>query len=634
MYMTFKSKLQRFRSPIIIVAFVVIGLVFLIISYASSSPPGIEAEDGVVSGSAAGFADASASGGNAVKFGQHPYRDIFVSTTGSDTNSGVSQTAAVRTISKAVQLATDYTRIRIMAGKYTETFRIQKNNLIIEPFGNGDVEVVGAIPEFINGVSNWEYVQPGIFKSNLGRVDHNTGEASTIYAGNGDQWWSYNSLLGLLNRQTKNNLPGVRIEHQLFTGFSEVYVATDDNQPPKAPLYIGGSWPTIDVNGASNILIQGISSSKLKISYGNNNIQIRNSNNISVRGTEITGGTYGIIVYDSSYLNFKNNILKGKFARTWTFTDVKNYPASMENAAIIVRANTKNISNVITEGNIITGYWAAIYYQTFDNQLDPNNPNKFYNENSVIAGNIVHDAAGVGIETEAYFKNLIVKANIVYDTGEAFSPAPVRGGPAYVYENLFIADRVILDVLGEATSGPGQSIKMNNDHVAPPENIHYYHNTFYYAGNDTNAMKTVHTSDNPLIITKNVSFINNIFYSKDGIVLRGTGRAQDQVEFDGNMFYSPSSSAKKYFSWNSYYDQNNTANNFSSLSDIVNGGKMPSQWQGNIEGNPSFNCVDPTSSSCFRPSSSQAKPSSLEPIPSTFPESSRFSSWNTIGAFQ
>lgn len=612
----------------------IVGLIFLLVSYASSSPPGIETEDGTASGSVSSFSDANASGGNAVKFGQHPYRDLFVSTTGNDANNGSSQTAPVRTIVKAVQLANDYTRIRVMAGKYTETFRIQKNNLIIEPFGNGDVEVVGAIPEFINGVSNWEYVQPGIYKSNLGRTDHVNGEASTIYAGNGDQWWSYNSLFGLLNRITKNNLPGVRIESQLFTGFSDVYVATDDNQPPKAPLYIGGAWPTIDINGANNITIQGIGSSKLKISYGNNNIQIRNSNNVSVKNTEITGGTYGIYAYDSSYLNFKNNTLKGKFGRTWTFTDVKNYPASMENAAIIVRANTKNISNVITEGNTITGYWAGIYYQSTDNLLDPNNPNKYYNQNSVIAGNTMHDIAGPGVETEAYLRNLIVKGNVVYDTGEAFSPAPVRDGPVYVYENLFIAERVGLDVLGEATSGPGQSIKMNNDHVVPPENIYYYHNTFYYAGNDTNAMKTVHSTDNPLIITKKVSFINNIFYSKDGVILRGTGRAQDEIEFDGNIFYSPTPSAKRYFSWNSFYDQNGTVNNFSSLSDIINGGKMPSQWQGNVEGNPSFNCVDPANTSCFRVGASIARPSSLQPIPSWFPESSRFNSRTTIGAYQ
>ncbi len=622
------------RVVVLLLVFGAVGSFIVFATHAATSSNWIEPENGTLSGNVSGDSDAGASGGSFVKFGQQPYQDLFVSTSGSDSNDGKSQGNAVKTISKAMQLATEYTRIRIMTGKYTETVRIQKNNIRVEPFGNGDVEVVGAIPEFINGVSNWEYVQPGIYKSNLGRVDHNTNQSNTVYTGDGKQWWSYNSLFGLLNRITKNNLPGVRIEHQLFTGFSEVYVATDDNQPPDAPLYIGGAWPTFDVNGVNNITIQGLTNSKLKISYGDNNVQIRNSNNVTVNNTEITGGTYGIYAYDSSYLNLKNNTIKGQFERSWTFADVKNYPASMENAAIIVRANTKNINNIMTEGNTITGYWAGIYYQSVDTLLDPNSPNKYYNENSAIADNVLHDIWGPGLETEAYLRNLVVKGNLVYDAGEAYSPAPVRDGPVYVYENVIIAERVQLDVLGEATSGPGQSIKMNNDHMAPPENIHFYHNTFYYAGNDTNAMKTVHSTDNPLILTQNVSFTNNIFYSKDGVILRGSGRAQDGIEFDGNVFYSPTASAKRYFSWNSFYDQNGTVNNYSSLSDIINGGKMPSQWQSNAEGNPNFNCVDPANTSCFRASATITKPSPLQPIPSGFAESSRLNNRTRIGAFE
>lgn len=609
---------------------VTLGIITMLFTKAAGQTVSFEAEQG---SSSVGFiSDSTASGGRAVRFGQ-PYQDLFVSTQGNDANNGKTQASPVKTLNRAVQLATDYTRIRVLAGRYIQTVQIQKNNLIIEPFGNGDVEVVGAIPEYVNGVSNWENVQYGIYKHNLGRADNIVGGSSAIYNGNGDQWWSYNSLLSLLNRNTKNNLPGARIENQLFTGFSEVYVATDDNQPPKAPLYIGGGWSTVDLNTVNNVTIQSIPNSKLKLSYGNNNVSIRDSTNINIRDVEITGGNYGIYAADSSYLNFKDNVFKGKFGRTWTYTDVKNYPASMENAAIIVRANTKDISNVITEGNTITGYWAAIYYQTLDPALDQNNPNKYFNRNSVIAGNTVHDN-GVAIETEAYFDNLIIKGNVVYDAGESFSPAPVRGGPVYVYENLFFADRTGYDVLGEAEVKPGGAIKMNNDHVAPPENIHVYHNTFYYTGVDTNAMKTVDSTANPLIITKNVSFTNNIFYSMQGNIIRGTGRAQDNIEFDGNLFYSPVSIPKRYFSWNSFYEQDGTANNFPSLSSIISAGKMPSQWQGNAEGNPGFNCVDPANASCFKPTASIAAPATLQPIPSNFPESARLNNRTRIGAYE
>lgn len=629
-HMNIFSKLQsqgKAKYAYVMLAAMVLGIITMLFSKAlSPSNLNVEPENGSAPGMS--ISDSSASNGGAVRFGQ-TYQSLYVSTSGSDSNNGQSQATALLTIGAAVQKATGYTRIRVLAGTYIETIRIQKNNLIIEPFGNGDVVINGAIKEFINGAVSWQNVQTGIYKTTLPRVDHVTDQSSTIYAGNGDQWWSYNSLNGLLNRQTKNNLPGVRMEHQLFTGNSEVYVATDDNQPPDVPLYIGGAWPTIDIQNADNIRINSLANAKLKITYGNNNIQIRNSSNVTIDNTEIIGGTYGIYAYDSTNLNFKNNSLKGKFGRTWTFSDVKNYPASMENAAIIVRANTKNISNIVTDGNDISGYWAAIYYQTLDNLLSPSSPDKFYNENSLIVGNTVHDIAGPGIETEAYLRNLIVKGNVVYDAGEAYSPAPVRDGPVYVYQNLFVANRVMLDVLGEATSGPGQAIKMNNDHVVPPENIHFYFNTFYYAGNDTNAMKTVHTT--PSVLTQNVSFTNNIFYSLDGGILRGSGRAVDGVEFDGNIFYSEQASAKKFFAWNSYYDE---VHSYASLGAIIGANAMPSQWQANVEGNPNFNCVDFTNATCFKPGASIAKPSILQPIPSGYAESARLNSRSTLGAFE
>lgn len=131
------------------IAVIILGIATMLFSYASTASVDIETENGVLSGGAGLVNDSSASKGVAVKFGQ-PYQDLFVSTTGSDSKDGKSQANAVKTINKAVQLANGYTRIRLMAGRYLQTVQIQKNNLIIEPFGNGDVDIVGALPEFVN----------------------------------------------------------------------------------------------------------------------------------------------------------------------------------------------------------------------------------------------------------------------------------------------------------------------------------------------------------------------------------------------------------------------------------------------------------------------------------------------------
>lgn len=61
---------------------------------------------------------------------------------------------------------------------------------------------------------------------------------------------------------------------------------------------------------------------------------------------------------------------------------------------------------------------------------------------------------------------------------------------------------------------------------------------------------------------------------------------------------------------------------------------MPSSWKGNIEGNPSFNCVDPLNRTCFRPSASVTKPGAKQAIPSDFTESSRLNARTRLGAFE
>ncbi|RTK93276.1 hypothetical protein EKI60_06240, partial [Candidatus Saccharibacteria bacterium] len=103
----------------------------------------MESENGVKTGNVGIDDDAGASGGKYIRFGQQAYQELFVSTTGNDSKDGKSQANAVKTINKAVQLANGHTRIRIMSGRYLQTVQIQKSNLIIEPFGNGDVDIVG-----------------------------------------------------------------------------------------------------------------------------------------------------------------------------------------------------------------------------------------------------------------------------------------------------------------------------------------------------------------------------------------------------------------------------------------------------------------------------------------------------------
>lgn len=402
-----------------------------------------------------------------------------------------------------------------------------------------------------------------------------------------------------------------------------MYVATSTGQPPTSPLYVGGTDATIDIYNANNVTIRGISSSKLKVIYGNSNIRIRNGGNIKVDNVDIMGGKSAVMSFDASNVSVTNNRAHGTFGRDWDWADVKERPGTktMENQAIFIKPLTKDISNIVVDGNDVSGYFNGVNLSAIDDA--------HYIKDSVISNNLIHDSLDDGIEIDSSYKNLVVKGNTVYDVYSPFSATGGDTGPVDVYENLFIADRTISDDFGAITSGPSYSIKMNNDQGNLTKNMHFYNNTFYFAGNSGNLRKTVQTETNK--VTSQVSFVNNIFYSYDGGIVRGTGRAQDGVEWDGNLFYSEKNDPNNYYAWNSLHD---TVHSYATLSAIISTGGIPPQWQGNIEGNPSFNCVTPTNASCFRASASITKPTNMQPIPGDFTESGRLNNRTRIGAFE
>lgn len=643
-------KWQSKRALVIAGSFAVVGAIIVLATRAAVNTASFQAEIGTPSGNVSiENGDCSASGCSFIKFGQQAYTDLFVNnssscSTCSDSNDGSTEALAVKTIKSAVQKATDYTRIRIKSGTYIETIRIQKNNLKIEPFGNGNVTIIGAIPEFIQPVT-WIKVQTGVYRRDIGRDEYGS-LGNTIYGSDGQQQWSYDSLDELMSKNTVNDLPGVFIQNSAVLALAGkplgVYVATSTGQPPTSPLYIGSNESTIDISGSDNITINGLANSKLNIMYGNYNIQTKNnSNNIKITNVNITGGRSGIAIYDTSNVLIKDNEVHGTFGRNWDWADVKEYSQStMENQGIHVKTNNQNMTNIVTDGNNISGYFNSINYSRSypypkGNPLYHTSPYSI--DDSVISNNVLHDSIDDGIEVDGKYRNLVVKGNKVYDTYSPFSASGGKIGPVYVYENLFVADRVISDDHGAIQKGPSYALKMNTEGEATEvKNMHFYHNTFYFAGN-SNHRRTVETL--PSSITKNVSFTNNIFFSTQGGILRGTGRAADGIEYDGNVFYSQVNNSDpdkaNFYAWNSYYDN---AHSYSSLSAILSSGAMPpsSQWKNNAEGNPGLTyCPDPNSNAnCFKSSASITKPFPLEPIPGTFAESDRLDKRTRIGAFE
>lgn len=608
------------------------ALIITFVTRATTNTVNLEPENGANSSHACVENGAATSGGKSIKFQSQPcltYKDIIVSPTGLDSNSrdGSSAEQAYKTISFAVSKVASPSRIRIMAGTYIEQVTIQKTDIIIEPYGNGDVTINGAIPEFLTAKS-WTSVQSGLYKYNLGRDEYRSDGSNVIYGSDGQQQWTYPDIGQIYSLPTVGHLPGVFLVNNIFSQ-SEVHVATNTGRPPTAPLYIGGKTPTLYFKNSRGIHINSVANSRLKIEYGSYNIYLNNTDNVTINDVDIVGGKSAVLAFDSSNVSITNNQLHGTFGRAWDWADVKegNSYNTMENQALQIKAISKDVSNVVVSGNDMSGYFNGVNFDVI---------NPYFINSSVIANNKIHDSSDDGIEIDAQYKNLVVKGNTVYDVYSPISSTAGAIGPVDVYENLFIANRAISDDHGATTSGPGYPIKMNNVDTPVYKNIHFYQNTFYYAGGATQGRYTVHSTAGKE--THDVTFLNNIFYSYGGGLIRGTGRAQDNVVWSGNLFYSVKDDPAtpwddNFWAWNDYYNSDDV-NNYSHLSQIIAANKMPAQWQGNIEGDPDFNCVDPLNTSCFRVSAAIAKPASKQPLPSTFTDSSRLNARTRLGAFE
>lgn len=88
-----------------------------------------------------------------------PSGALFVSTTGSDSNSGT-EASPYRTILKAVQVATSGRKIVIRAGTYRETLNTISKQVLLQPYPNEQVWISGS-----DVVSSWTSIGSGMWRS-------------------------------------------------------------------------------------------------------------------------------------------------------------------------------------------------------------------------------------------------------------------------------------------------------------------------------------------------------------------------------------------------------------------------------------------------------------------------------------
>jgi len=273
---------------------------------------------------------------------------IYVSTTGNDNNNGATRTNAVRTISRALQLAQDANYIKILEGTYYERSLTVPYDIIIE--GEGNVILVGNS----NNVNTFNVNSPSVVFSNLKFTGITGGKAITtqddFIVGVNDCSFYSNNLNGRLI-----DVYGLDIKDSIINN-NIVYYA----------IYVSGILDMKNCNVYNNNLTGCIASSTYSIVYVTNG-KISNStfiNNKVNKGVIYINGN-NVTIQESKFIsnnaNFNNKLASYGGAIYGNKADniiidssifYNNY-AYTHGGAIYLRNNAKNlnITNSVLIGN-------------------------------------------------------------------------------------------------------------------------------------------------------------------------------------------------------------------------------------------------------------------------------------------
>ena len=593
--------------------------------------------------------------------------DVHVSTSGDDTTGDGTLALPYQTIEHSLDQALSGDTIRIHTGLYMENLFIDtRNNLTIEPFGDGDVTISGAIKELTQtGQGNWTFVsnEIGTAYGNSYAVwrydypvgfDHGAaGTSSNAYRliqnsiadENDDLIWTYPGPNTFAERyiQDKN---GRGAYFTLASIFYSPENPTDD--PNDYILYVTGSKEALYIFNSTNILLRSVAGSRLKFKDGSRSvIRVQESSDINFDNIDIVGSSNSILMEQTQNSSFTNSFVDGKYSALWTFDNVKT--CNEEYVGFTPVSGGCGVISSSTPGSIVTRSMENALF--ISNNVDDftfvnNDLSNAHNgavfigssDNPMIAENFISNVSDDAIEIDSSITNAEITKNHIYGASVALSGAAHLLGPTYVHGNTFVQDHL---------SNIGQSIKMVGASFlgGTTKSIHIYHNSFFRDDTPTATIPMLnmigvgdytccgYDGTDGTTIT-DMSLFNNIYSTIGSHIVGSTALASNNVQHRSNLFHTANPASNSYTNWNSNPLPHTI---YGSLADIVTAGAMPVTWTNNREGDPLYQGGPRTSRDYFilDPISPARVVNGmiLEQIPATWPGATQYNlSWNCAGA--
>lgn len=340
------------------------------------------------------------------------------------------------------------------------------------------------------------------------------GDSFAAWQQSGIRIWTFGNIQALTNSNDGYITKGVFFDK----GKGRLYIR-GFSQENASTLLTSRNDHALMVRDSSSVIITNLTVRN----GGASSLRVASSAQITISNVLIKGGRHGVYVKDGEKQKSSSIVINDCFVfeiydPEWYWSDFKSRErAPMEGAGIYVVSS--GIDNEIS-GCEISGYFDGIAVAGKE---------KSGNAGMTIHDNKIHGVMDDAIEMDAVCEGCKIFNNTVYDTFVGFSFTPAQG-PIHVYRNIVLSDKKIRFDRSTKREGFGVALKIGGTEANPSQEVMIYNNTLV-------SKSHVVAAGYKERVVKNFKYVNNIFYSFNGLAVNGSGHPEEGVFFDWNIYY-------------------------------------------------------------------------------------------------
>jgi hypothetical protein len=411
-------------------------------------------------------------------------RTLYVSPTGSDSNSGTDPDKPLRTIQRAADMSMPGDLILIEPGVYRESVTVPTSGTAEHPIvyrGNGPGVILDGADEAIAAGVSWQDDGAGVYSIITGfATGHVVTDAGRLY--------QYGSLTDLqtLGAGAPGGFYYNSSEYRLFVKFS------DGSHPESFHIHVARRENGFYLDGRSHVRLENLEIRHFGSGSYGKGVYLRYSSDCAVRLCKIHGiQKSGVWLKGGERHLIEDNEIWDTSIFNWPWGYSKS--SSAENTAI-------TFTDDIGRGNVIR---RNRIYGTF-NGIGPcgsSGPPAGMTNETDLYENILYRHTDDAFEPEGYCANVRIWQNYIQDVHMAFAVAPATVGPTYILRN--VTYRVGNTRTSQIDGYTASALKINSGYSTPIGPLYLYHNTFYTQSPNTDAVALLNPGESTFIMGRN-----------------------------------------------------------------------------------------------------------------------------------